>query len=112
MDYDDGAVVVGRYEDGDDLGTGPMTGVPRVQSNLFVAKLDRVDGALRWVRGFAMNHPAVTDVSLDRYFVSSHAATGVCAVPGSRIAAANLGMGMMPSPMGGRRDAFLEGFDP
>ncbi|MCY1019533.1 hypothetical protein [Pyxidicoccus sp. MSG2] len=112
MDYDDGAVVVGRYEDGDDLGTGPMAGVPGVQSNLFVVKLDRVDGALRWVRGFAMNHPAGTDVSGDRYFVSSHATTGMCAVAGSRIAAADLGMGMMPSPMGGRRDAFLEGFDP
>lgn len=112
MDYDDGAVVVGRYEDGDDLGAGPMAGVPGVQSNLFVAKLDRVDGALRWVRGFAMNHPPGTDVAGDRYFVSSHATTGVCAVAGSRIAEVDFGTGMLQSPMGGRRDAFIGGFDP
>jgi hypothetical protein len=112
MDYEDGAVVVGRYEDGDDLGTGPMAGVPGVQSNLFVAKLDRIDGALRWVRGFAMNHPPNTDVSGDRFFVSSHATTGVCAVAGSRIAEVDFGMGRMPYPMGGRRDVFLGGFDP
>ncbi len=112
MDYNDGAVVVGRYEDGDDLGTGPMRGVPGVQSNLFLAKLDRIDGALRWVRGFAMNHPPNTDVSWDRYLVSSHATTGACVLAGSQIAEVDFGTGMLPSPMGGRRDTFLGGFEP
>lgn len=112
MDYEDGAVVVGRYEDGDDLGTGPMAGVPGVQSNLFVAKLDRIDGSLRWVRGFAMNHPPNTDVSGDRFFVSSHVTTGMCAVAGSRIAEVDFGTGMLAYPRGGRREAFLGGFDP
>ncbi|MCP3139496.1 hypothetical protein [Pyxidicoccus xibeiensis] len=112
MDYEDGVTVLGRYEDGDDLGTGPMAGVPGVQSNLFVAKLDRVDGTLRWVRGFPMAHPAGTDVSADRFFVSSHATTGACSVAGGRIAPADFGMGMLPPPMGGRRDLFLGGFDP
>nr|AYM54011.1 hypothetical protein [Pyxidicoccus fallax] len=112
MDYEDGAVVVGRYEDGDDLGTGPMAGVPGVQSNLFVAKLDRIDGSLRWVRGFPMNHPPNTDVSGDRFFVSSHATTGVCALAGSRISEVDFGAGTLAAPRGGRRDAFLGGFDP
>ncbi len=112
MDYEDGAVVVGRYEDGDDLGTGPMSGVPGVQSNLFLAKLDRVDGSLRWVRGFAMNHPPNTDVSWDRYLVSSHATTGACVLGGSQIAEVDFGTGMLASPMGGRRDTFLGGFEP
>nr|AYM53942.1 hypothetical protein [Corallococcus coralloides] len=112
MDYDDGAVVVGRYEDGDDLGTGRLAGVPGVQANLFVAKLDRIDGSLRWVRSFPMNHPPNTDVSGDRYFVSSHVTTGECAVAGSRSSAMDLGAGMMAAPRGGKRDAFLGGFDP
>jgi hypothetical protein len=112
MDYEDGVTVVGRYEDGDDLGTGPMSGVPGVQSNLFLVKLDRVDGALRWVRGFAMSHPWNTDVSGDRYVVSSHATTGACVLGGAQLAEVDFGMGMMAAPMGGRRDTFLGGFGP
>lgn len=111
MDYDDGAVVIGKYEDGDDLGFGPVAGVPGVQSNLFVAKLDRVDGALRWVRGFPMDHPANTDVSQDRFFVSSDASRGLCAVVGARLAPTDFGTGMMAAPRGGRRDLFLGGFE-
>ncbi|MFP2931428.1 hypothetical protein ACLESO_40835 [Pyxidicoccus sp. 3LG] len=112
MDYEDGVVLLGRYEDGDDLGTGPMAGVPGVQSNLFITKLDRVDGALRWVRGFPMAQPRHVDVSMDRFFVSSHAATGACSVTGGRTAQADFGMGMMPPPVGGWRDLLLGGFDP
>lgn len=52
MDSKGGVIVAGIYQDGDDLGEGPVPGVPDTYNNLYVAKLERDDGALSWVRAF------------------------------------------------------------
>nr|WP_244238479.1 hypothetical protein [Corallococcus terminator] len=70
MDHRDDLVVVGRYQHGDDLGRGPVEGSPGSDTNLFAAKFDRIDGTLRWTRGFAMAHPTGVSTFGDRYRVS------------------------------------------
>lgn len=54
MDEQDGVVVVGGYQGGSpDLGIlGPLPGNPASNANMFVVKFDRIQGALRWSRGF------------------------------------------------------------
>lgn len=55
MDQNDGVTVVGSYQAGSsDLGIlGPLPGNPESLANVYVAKFDRIDGALRWSRGFS-----------------------------------------------------------
>jgi hypothetical protein len=67
MDQRDGVLVGGTYDDGDDLGLGPVAGVPSGESNLFVLKLDRIDGDPRWVRGFPTEASQIDDVDLSRF---------------------------------------------
>ncbi len=52
MDQKDGVVVTGSYQDGDDLGLGPLQGKGPNSNNLFVAKYDRINGKPLWTRGF------------------------------------------------------------
>jgi hypothetical protein len=54
MDQRDGVVVAGGYQAGSsDLGVlGPLPGNPATLANVYVAKFDRIRGALRWSRGF------------------------------------------------------------
>ena len=66
MDPRDGVVVTGAYEDGDNLGRGPLHGVPGSAANLYVAKFDRIRGAPRWTRGFASEGAFGVEVSADR----------------------------------------------
>ncbi|WP_375766959.1 PQQ-binding-like beta-propeller repeat protein [Archangium gephyra] len=55
--------VSGTYEDGNDVGLGPATGIPGSSTNVYVAKLDRDDGAVRWVRTFPAG-PVSVPISL------------------------------------------------
>jgi hypothetical protein len=66
MDPRDGVVIAGRYEDGDDLGLGAVVGVPGSAFNLFAVKLDRIDGAARWVRAIPVQSSTAWDVSTNR----------------------------------------------
>lgn len=52
-DSREGVLVTGRYVGGEDfgLGVGPLAGEPSWW-NVYVARLDRDDGRLEWVRGF------------------------------------------------------------
>ncbi|HLL52682.1 MAG TPA: hypothetical protein VK447_03990 [Myxococcaceae bacterium] len=50
MDQNDGVVVLGSYLAGDDVGSGPLPGNP--STNVFVTKLDRLEGRTRWVRAY------------------------------------------------------------
>lgn len=52
MDQQDGVVVTGTYQEGDDLGLGVVPGRGEGRSNLFVAKYDRITGKPLWTRGF------------------------------------------------------------
>jgi outer membrane protein assembly factor BamB len=52
MDNKGCVFVMGRYRDGDDLGLGPVPGVPGSSDNLYVTRLDRDDGDPRWVHAF------------------------------------------------------------
>jgi outer membrane protein assembly factor BamB len=55
MDQRDGVVVTGIYNDGDDLGLGPLPGVGGPwPDNLFVLKVNRIDGTSLWSQGFAL----------------------------------------------------------
>lgn len=70
MDHRDDLVLVGRYQDGDDLGRGLVSGVPGSDLNLFVAKFDRVEGTPRWTRGLSQAQPEDVSTSVDRFRVS------------------------------------------
>ncbi|WP_223643698.1 hypothetical protein [Corallococcus sp. EGB] len=70
LDHRDDLVAVGRYEDGDDLGLGPVAGVPGSDTNLFAVKFDRVKGTPRWTRGFPMAHPTGVSTFYERFRVS------------------------------------------
>ncbi|NTX03089.1 hypothetical protein [Myxococcus sp. CA040A] len=111
MDEHDGAVVVGRYAHGDDLGAGAVVGAPGSTLNLFMVKLDRVDGGVRWARGFAMAPSGVGEVSEERFFVSS-SKKGASALLGPRLSAMEFGTGALDEPGGGGRELFLGGFEP
>ncbi len=109
LDHRDDLVVVGRYEDGDDLGLGPLSGVPGSDTNLFAAKYDRVDGHPRWTRGFPMAHPPDVSTAIDRYRVSVDEA-GASVFLGGLIAPLDVGpKTLVPS---GVRDLFLLGLKP
>ncbi|MFY2563580.1 hypothetical protein ACN469_38660 [Corallococcus terminator] len=111
MDEDDGVTVVGRYAHGDDLGAGPVVGAPDSTFNLFLVKLDRVDGALSWARGFAMAPSEGGGPSDARFFVSS-SRKGTSALLGAQLSAVDFGTGVLSGPGGGGRELFLGGFEP
>lgn len=66
MDQDDGVLVTGHYATGETEGGRVLPGAPGSIDNVFVAKLDRIDGAWRWVRGFPSAAALVLDVSVTR----------------------------------------------
>ncbi|MCP3139626.1 hypothetical protein [Pyxidicoccus xibeiensis] len=66
MDQRDGVLVTGHYESGDRLGDHVLPGAGGSIDNIFVAKLDRIDGALRWVRGLPSAAALSLDVSVTR----------------------------------------------
>ncbi|NMO16345.1 hypothetical protein HPC49_04580 [Pyxidicoccus fallax] len=66
MDQDDGVLVTGHYESGNRVGGAVLPGVPGSIDNLFVMKLDRIDGAPRWVRGLPSTAALALDVSVSR----------------------------------------------
>ncbi|WP_163864050.1 PQQ-binding-like beta-propeller repeat protein [Myxococcus eversor] len=110
-DEDDGVTVVGRYAHGDDLGAGPVVGAPGGALNLFLVKLDRVDGALRWARGFPMAPSGDGDSFAERCFVSS-SRKGASALLGARRSSMDFGTGVLSEPEGGGQELFLGGFEP
>ncbi|NVJ22395.1 hypothetical protein HUW62_14325, partial [Myxococcus sp. AM011] len=110
-DEDDGVTVVGRYAHGDDLGAGPVVGAPGGTLNLFLVKLDRVDGALRWARGFPMAPSGDGDSFAERCFVSS-SRKGASALLGARRSSMDFGTGVLSEPEGGGQELFLGGFEP
>jgi hypothetical protein len=66
MDQADGVLVTGHYEGGDRVGSRVLPGTAGSLDNIFVAKLDRIDGTLRWVRGFPSTAALALDVSVTR----------------------------------------------
>ncbi|PTL82490.1 hypothetical protein DAT35_16900 [Vitiosangium sp. GDMCC 1.1324] len=58
-----GVVLGGNYRPGDDLGRGPEAGDP-AGNNLYVAKFDYGDGALRWVRTFLSDGAFAIDLAV------------------------------------------------
>lgn len=96
MDQEDGVVVLGSFEPGDDLGLGPLGGVPGVDQP-FVAKLDRVDGETLWAR--AIPYPGLSPIEL------SVARTGESAVVGSFSRPVDVGVGTLVPH--GPEDAFI-----
>jgi hypothetical protein len=66
MDPADGVLVTGHYEGGDRVGRTVLPGAAGSFDNIFVAKLDRIDGSLRWVRGFPSTAALALDVSVTR----------------------------------------------
>jgi hypothetical protein len=63
MDPHDGVIVTGTYVAGADFGLGPVSGVSTLSSNVFVAKYDRIQGDVRWVRTFPSLRATVLDVA-------------------------------------------------
>lgn len=96
MDQDDGVVVLGTYESGDDLGLGPVTGLPD-RDNPFVEKLDRVTGATRWVRTFPFDGFSPDELA--------SAKTGESVLVGSFSLPVDLGTGTLVPH--GPQDAFI-----
>ncbi|MFP2909853.1 hypothetical protein ACLESD_33390 [Pyxidicoccus sp. 3LFB2] len=66
MDQEDGVLVTGHYESGETVGGRVLSGAPGSIDNVFVAKLDRLDGAWRWVRGVPSVAALVLDVAVTR----------------------------------------------
>ncbi|WP_164017541.1 hypothetical protein [Pyxidicoccus trucidator] len=66
MDQEDGVLVTGHYASGETVGGRVLPGAPGSIDNVFVAKLDRIDGAWRWVRGVPSSAALVLDVSVTR----------------------------------------------
>lgn len=66
MDPEDGVVVTGWYEDGDDLGRGPLVGDPDILNSMYVAKFNRIDGTPLWARGFITSKLEDPEVSVNR----------------------------------------------
>ncbi len=66
MDQEDGVLVTGHYVGGDSVGGQTLAGAKGSIDNVFVAKLDRIDGTWRWVRGFPSVAALVLDVSVTR----------------------------------------------
>lgn len=95
-----GLVIAGTYVDGQDLGRGPVAGVPPEQyaynQNPYVLRLDGVSGATRWARGFAVTplSPDTTDVNLRELLLTK---TGALMVAGGFDGEVDLGTGIMSS---------------
>lgn len=66
MDPRDGVLVTGHYENGDRVGGKVLEGEAGSLDNVFVAKLDRIDGAPRWVRGIPSAAALALDVAVTR----------------------------------------------
>lgn len=62
MDPRDGVIVTGQYSDRADFGLGPVFGEPS-GGNFFVAKYDRIQGDVRWVRTFPSLDATAVDVA-------------------------------------------------
>ncbi|MBU8898954.1 hypothetical protein KRR26_25405 [Corallococcus sp. M34] len=107
----EGAVIIGRYENGDDLGTGPMPGAVGSQRNIFIARYDREEGGLEWVRGFSQDAMPNVDTHMDRFFVTT-SLTGEVTAMGATLNAVTFGSRTLPAPLGGWRDLFIVGLSP
>ncbi|MCP3098991.1 hypothetical protein LZ198_08885 [Myxococcus sp. K15C18031901] len=107
---DDGVVVAGGYQGGSpDLAVlGPLAGNPNGAANVYVAKFDRIEGKLRWARGY----PSGLDLGVLGVDESSVAVTsdGRAAVVG--LFHDTLQTGATKWTANGRSDLFLFGFDP
>lgn len=66
MSQDDGVLVTGHYEGGERVEGWTLPGAAGSIDNVFVAKLDRIDGALRWVHGFPSTAALALDVAVTR----------------------------------------------
>jgi hypothetical protein len=66
MDLEDGVLVTGHYVGGDRVGSKVLPGTAGSFDNVFVAKLDRIDGTLRWVKGFPSTAALALDVAVTR----------------------------------------------
>ncbi|MBU8900322.1 hypothetical protein KRR26_32415 [Corallococcus sp. M34] len=100
----DDVTVVGRYRDGDTLGSGAVPGVPGSDTNLFVAQFDRNEGNALRARAFPMAHPSGVFTGADRYRVSAEE-HGTVAFLGGLIAP--LDVGPVTLEPDGLRDLFL-----
>jgi hypothetical protein len=110
MDQRDGVVVAGRYRAvSGDLGVlGPLPGNPASLANVYVAKFDRIHGALRWSRGFEASGE---DTGSPGRRNASIAVTkeGRSAVLGEFTGSLTVGSQVWTSE--GRSDLFLLGFE-
>lgn len=97
MDPRDGVIVTGGYEDRADLGLGPVFGEPS-GGNFFVAKYDRIQGDVRWVRTFPSLNATAFDVAA--------ALNGESTVVGFFRAPVDFGSGAV-TPTAGSDDLFI-----
>jgi hypothetical protein len=66
MDLEDGVLVTGHYASGDRVGGQVLPGARGSIDNVFVAKLDRIDGTWRWVRGLPSEAALALGVAVTR----------------------------------------------
>jgi hypothetical protein len=97
MDPKDGVVIIGSYEDGDDLGLGPVPAIPGSLFNIFTVKLDRIDGRALWVRAVPVESGGISGVSVNR--------NGESVVTGGFLSPIDLGTGTLTPE--GLSDTFL-----
>ncbi|WP_375772523.1 hypothetical protein NR798_17085 [Archangium gephyra] len=101
MDPRDGVIVTGQYPDRADLGLGPVSGDP-FGGNFFVAKYDRIQGDVRWVRTFPSREASAFDVAA--------ASNGESTIVGAFRAPVDFGLGPVtptPGPDGLSDDLFI-----
>ncbi|PTL75495.1 hypothetical protein [Vitiosangium sp. GDMCC 1.1324] len=110
MDVEDGVVVAGSYQAGSgDLGVlGPLPGNPATLANVYVAKFDRIDGALRWSHGFAASGPDTGSPGLESASIAE-TKEGRSAVLGQFTSSLTVGSEVWTAE--GRSDLFLFGFE-
>ncbi len=96
-DLEDDMTVLGYAAGGQDVGSGPLPMGPT--GYFFVSKLDRVDGTLKWGRGF--HSSPISEVALA---VSRH---GEPVVAGAFRAPLDLGTGTLTPSAEGRFDVFV-----
>jgi hypothetical protein len=96
MGEDDSVVVGGNYTAGNDLGNGPAPGLSGF--NLFLARLERIQGTQQWVRTFPADSSArVTELSVTKQ--GTFAASGFFR--------GTVDFGVRPLTSRGEEDAFL-----
>ncbi|MCE9667554.1 hypothetical protein LY474_06975 [Myxococcus stipitatus] len=109
-EVDDSVVIAGGYQGGSaDVGVlGALAGNPTGAANVYVAKFDRVEGRLRWARGFVSG----LDLGIPGVDEGSVAVTpeGRACVVG--MFHDTLQVGPTKWTTSGRSDLFLFGFDP